>query len=293
MSTRTGKFPIGFRRGWTEWQKDLSALAQWAKTSGFEALDLGNADERDLEILRNAGLRLGSCDLLEFGNLLSSDPGRRRDAISANIASIDKGATLGAKVYFTCVIPGDETKSRRENYALAVECYAPIVEKAASVGAAVVIEGWPGGAPAYSNLCCTPETYRRFIKDLGGKGIGVNYDPSHLIRLGVDHIRFLKEFVPYVYHVHAKDTEIDTEAIYEYGLYQGSAFTDQPSFGESTWRYTIPGHGVARWSEIFRLLEENGYQGVVSVELEDANFWGTPQAEKDGYLQSLSFLRGA
>ena len=44
MATRTGNFPIGFRRGWTDWQKkDLKALAGWAKQSGFDTVDLREA----------------------------------------------------------------------------------------------------------------------------------------------------------------------------------------------------------------------------------------------------------
>jgi sugar phosphate isomerase/epimerase len=59
-----------------------------------------------------------------------------------------------------------------------------------------------------------------------------------------------------------------------------------------TWRYTIPGHGVAHWVEIFRILQEKGYQGVVSIELEDANFHREADAEKLGILQGARFLTG-
>ena len=31
MGTKTGNFGIGFRRGGTEWQKDLTSQAKWAK----------------------------------------------------------------------------------------------------------------------------------------------------------------------------------------------------------------------------------------------------------------------
>ena len=67
------------------------------------------------------------------------------------------------------------------------------------------VGGWPGGAPHFASLVCTPETVRSFIKDVG-PAAGLNYDPSHLIRLGIDPIRFLREFVGHVYHVHGKDS---------------------------------------------------------------------------------------
>ena len=34
MKTRTGGFPLGFRRGGNEWEKDLSAVIAWCKTNG-------------------------------------------------------------------------------------------------------------------------------------------------------------------------------------------------------------------------------------------------------------------
>ncbi|MBC8105143.1 MAG: sugar phosphate isomerase/epimerase [Anaerolineae bacterium] len=292
MTTRTGNFPIGLRRGWGDWQKnDLRSFLTWIKEHGFDAVDLMNVTRADLAAVQDAGLRLGSADLLDFGQIMASDTGKRRDVIAKNVQYVNDIGGAGVKAFFTCVIPGDATMPRSENYALAVECYSPIAEAAAKVGAKIAIEGWPGGAPHYASLCCTPETMRAFIRDVPGGAIGVNYDPSHLIRLGVDHVRFLREFLPQVHHVHAKDTELFEESIYELGRFQGSAFSKPHGFGEFNWRYTIPGKGAAHWSQISRVLKEGNYQGVVSVELEDENFNGTEQGEKSGFTNSLEFLR--
>lgn len=294
MMTRTGNFPIGVRRGWGDWQKnDLRSFLTWLKEHGFEAVDLMNVTRDDLSAVKDAGLRLGSADLLDFGQIMASDVGKRRDVIAKNVQYVTDLGSAGVKAFFTCVIPGDQTKPRSENYTLAIECYSPIAEAAAKVGAKIVIEGWPGGAPHYATLCCTPETMRAFIRDVPGGAIGVNYDPSHLIRLGVDHVRFLRDFLPHVHHVHAKDTQLFEESIYELGRFQGSAFSKPRGFGEYTWRYTIPGKGAAQWSQIFRVLKEGNYRGVVSVELEDENHNGSEQGEKSGLTNSLEFLRSA
>ena len=292
MPTRTGHFPIGFRRGGSDWQKaDLSSLADWAKQNGFEAIDLGRANSADVQTLKSAGLGVGSVDLIQAGEITHPDAAKRRDIISANVAYVKEAAAWGAKIFFT-IIGGEPGKKRAENYRIAVESFSPIAEAAAAVGATLVIEGYPGRAPDLALLCTTPETYRALLKDLP-RGTAINYDPSHLVRLGVDHIRFLKEFVASVRHVHAKDTEIFPEAIYELGLYQPSAFHSAHRFGEHVWRYTIPGHGVVRWPEIFSTLKSAAYGGIVSIELEDENFNGTEAGEKAGLIHSLAFLRGA
>ncbi len=293
MATRTGGFPIGLRRGWTDWQKDMKSLASWAKGAGFEAIDLGGVTADDAATLAGASLRLGSVDLLDFGSIMASDPSQRKDVIEKNVTYVKRAAAAGAKVFFTCLIPGDPSRARSENYRLAVESYAPICKAIEAAGGALAIEGWPGGAPHLANLCCTPETCRSFLKDVGSKAAGLNYDPSHLIRLGVDPIRFLKEFLPHIHHVHAKDTAIDSEGIYELGRYQSSAFGKPHGFGEYVWRYTIPGHGETRWVDVFNILKSAGYKGIVSVELEDENFNGSEPGEKAGFTHSLAFLRGA
>jgi sugar phosphate isomerase/epimerase len=292
MTTRTGNFPIGFRRGWTDWpKKDAAALAKWAKANGFESIDLAGVGKAEIDALASNGIKLGSLDLLDFGNLMHNDEAKRREIIVKNVAYVKEMAGNGAKIFFTVIIPGDHAKKRSENYKLAVESYQPIFDAAEKAGAKIVIEGWPGGGPYLSSLCCTPETYRSFIKDIGGSAVGINYDPSHLIRLGVDHIRFLREFAARVFHVHAKDTEVIPEALYEFGT-QAATFAKGHGFGEWTWRYSIPGHGQTRWTEAFTILKDAGYKGVVSIELEDENFNTGEEGEKAGLLNSLAFLKG-
>jgi sugar phosphate isomerase/epimerase len=293
MPTRTANLPIAFRRLGSEWNKDLPTLLAWAKQIGFEAIDLNQATPADVAAVRAAGLSLGSIDLIDMGKLLANDPGQRRDLIARNVTYISELAAAGATVFFTVLIPGDPAKKRSENYALAVETFAPIAQAAADVGVKIVIEGWPGPAPYFPALCCTPESYRAFIKDMNPKSVGVNYDPSHLIRLGVDPVRFLEEFIPHVYHVHAKDTQLFPDAVYELGLYQDSIAKPPHRYGAHAWRYTIPGSGQTPWTRVFEILQDNGYRGAVSVELEDENFYGSEDGEKSGLLKSLEFLRGA
>ena len=290
MPTRTGNFPIGFRRAGVEWQKDLTKLSGWSKKAGFDVIDLtAKSTGDDFKTMKTEGLAVGSVDLLDFGAILSPDAAKRKEMVDANVKYVKEMAALGAKAFFTVVIVGEPARKRGENYRLAVDTYTPIAHAAAEVGASLAVEGWPGGPPYFANLCCTPETVRQFIKDVG-KGAGLNYDPSHLIRLRVDHIRFLKEFGEHVKHVHAKDTDVDQDALYEYGS-QDAAFAQPHRWGEWTWRYTLPGHGLSRWGDIFSILKDAGYGGAVSVELEDENFNGSEEGEKRALEYSLAFLK--
>jgi sugar phosphate isomerase/epimerase len=291
MKTRTGWYPVGFRRGWSSWQKDLPGLCRWAADNSFDSLDLNVATAADMATVTAAGLAVGSVDLINLGEITHPDPGKRKEVVDRNIAYITEAAGWGAKVFFT-IVGGDPARKRSENYKTAVEAFAPIAEAAAAAGATIAVEGYPGGIPHLALLCTTPETVRAFLKDIP-RGLSVNYDPSHLIRLGVDHIRFLKEFGGHVSHVHGKDTELFPEAAYEFGLYQPSAFKEGHGFGEQAWRYTLPGHGVARWTEIFNTLQSVAYTGRVSIELEDEHFNGTEDGEKAGLVGAMRFLATA
>ncbi|MEO8397637.1 MAG: sugar phosphate isomerase/epimerase, partial [Chloroflexota bacterium] len=227
MKTRTGSFPIGFRRGGSNWQKDLTSLIAWTKASGLEVIDPGrNGDSVGRQIV-DAGLRIGSVDLPEWHAMISPDKAKRADAVARNTAYVQACAAYGVVNHFVVMLPENKDLPRSENFGYMVESFnqlAPALEKN---NARLVVEGWPGPGA----LCCTPEGYRAFLKECPSKAMGVNYDPSHLIRMGIDPLRFLKEFVGSVYHVHGKDTELFADNLYEFGHEQPPTFAKEMGFG--------------------------------------------------------------
>ena len=286
--TRTGGFPIGFRRLWFDWHKDLPSLLDWAAAEGFGVIDLGNDADRVASPVLDRGLRPGSVDLPEWKGMISPNAGTRKEAIERNSAYIEACAAYGPLNHFVIMLPEDPELPRAENFKYMVDSYRRLGPVLEAHQAKIVIEGWPGPGA----LCCTPEGYGAFFQECPSPAFGVNYDPSHLLRMGIDPLRFLREVSSRVHHVHGKDTELLDESLYLYGNEQPATLGKPHGFGAMHWRYTIPGHGVARWTEIFRILSEAGYQGAVSIELEDENFNGAEDTEKDGILHSRNFLQG-
>jgi sugar phosphate isomerase/epimerase len=284
MTTRTGSFPIGFRRGGSPWQRDLSGALSWARQNGLLAIDLGRNPE-DIAAAEAAGLHVGSVDLLDWQGLMSQDADKRAESVAKNAEYIAK---CGARKYFYVALPEDPKAPRRENFALLTESLNALAPALEAAGGQLVIEGWPGPGA----LCCTPESYRATFEACPSPSIGINYDPSHLVRMGIDPIRFLKEFVLRVGHVHGKDCEVLADDVYEYGHEQPATFKENPFCGASAWRYTIPGHGASAWGEILRILEANGYNGAVCIELEDSNFNAGDESEQQGILTGAQFLSG-
>jgi sugar phosphate isomerase/epimerase len=286
LQTRTGNFPIGFRRGGSEWLQNLDQVLAWAKESELGVIDIGpDADTTAAQVVA-AGLSVGSADALNWPGWMSPNAETRAASVQANIDYIQTAAKAGAKNFFAVLLPENPELPRSENFGYAVESLSALVPTLEAYDAHIVLEGWPGPGA----LCCTPETYRALLTAIPSKAIGINYDPSHLLRMGIDPIRFLKEFVDRVFHVHGKDTEIVADNVYEFGTEQPATFAEAPAFGGYAWRYTIPGQGLTNWSLVFRILVENNYQGAVSIELEDADYNGTESGEKLGLLTGARFL---
>lgn len=285
FSTRTGNFPIGFRRGGSPWQKNTSGLIAWARDSGFGVVDLGR-DLSDVAAMQRAELHIGSVDLLAWQPMFGADASARDEAIEQNKDFIARGAQQGVRNFFLVVLPADPSLGRAENFGYTTQSLGALVPALEQNDAHLVIEGYPGAGA----LCCTPESYRALFEAIPSKSIGINYDPSHLVRMGIDPIRFLKGFGARVHHVHGKDCEILADDLYQYGWEQPATFKENPAFGAAAWRYTIPGQGNSNWAEICRLLQAGGYQGAISIELEDANYNGSESGEKAGFIAGAQFL---
>ena len=288
MRTRTGDFPIGFRRGNSSWQRDLPSLLEWAVQNDLEVIDLTNSPADAVKVTASAGMRIGSIDLPDAKGMITADAGRRAEALAHNSNYIRACTTDGPQNFFAVMLPADPDLPRAQNYRYMVESFGALAAVLEESGSHYVIEGWPGPGA----LCCTPETYRAFLRDVPSPSMSLNYDPSHLIRMGIAPLRFLEEFIDRVHHVHGKDTEILAENLYEYGHEQPATFAERIAYGAHSWRYTIPGQGLFRWGEGLRILAESGYSGCVSIELEDSNFNGMEETERQGILHGARFLTG-
>ena len=284
LTTRTGGFLIGFRRGGWAWQSELPAAIDWAKSHGFGVIDLSRT-VADIKAVEAAGLRVGSVDMANWSGLSSPDTAKRA-AAAAEIR--EYVAACGPQNYFAVMIPEDESRPRAENFGYLIDGLQAISAPLEAAGGRLVIEGWPGSG----SLVCTPETFRAIFAACPSPALGINYDPSHLLRMGIDPIRFLKEFSGRVSHVHGKDTLILADDLYNYGHELPAVYKEDPFCGSSAWRYTIPGHGGTPWIEVCRILADTGYKGAISIELEDSDYTGSPEAEQQGLLDAAQFLAG-
>ncbi|VBB05748.1 Hypothetical protein LUCI_0959 [Lucifera butyrica] len=115
--------------------------------------------------------------------------------------------------------------------------------------------------------------------------LGINLDPSHMIVLGADPIAAARALKGCIFHVHGKDARIERGLADVNGLPEPKPVTES---AERIWNYVAVGCGkdLQWWKEFFSVCHMMGYDGDVSLEMEDLTM--TTEA---GVLTSIDALR--
>jgi len=125
------------------------------------------------------------------------------------------------------------------------------------------------------------------LRDAVGDTVGVNFDPSHLLWMGADPLAAIAALGLAIYHVHAKDTRLEHQALARGGRIEIRSAEDVT---HRAWNYVTLGHGQeeAWWRRFCAALSAIGYDDVLSIEHEDM---ALPPIE--GVAQSVALLRRA
>ena len=137
-----------------------------------------------------------------------------------------------------------------------------ISQLAASSGVRIALEAHPGFS-VYN-----PETLLK-LRHLTSNAIGINLDPSHLWWQGIDISIAIRELGTAIHHFHAKDVEIDSANRNRNGMLDTKSYR-QMDARSWVFRSVGWGHDELEWKHIVSALRLAGYDGVLSIEHEDA-----------------------
>ena len=252
--------------------------------AGVTHLDVTRLDEqarRVRELVKRHGVAISG--LGYYPNPLDADEGHRRFVVDHLKRMIAAAAQLGVDVVNTFV-GRDPVRSLEDTWPLFRAVWPDVVRHAEASGVRIGLENcpmlfsrdeWPGG----KNLAVSPAVWRAIFREIPSPNLGLNLDPSHLVWLHIDEVRSVREFGPRIVHVHAKDTRIDGDKLYEQGVLGLGWHTPK-----------LPGLGDVRWGPFFSALTDAGYRGPVCIEVEDRAFEGSLEDRKRSLRQSKRFL---
>ncbi len=261
-------------------------VAVWPRTGGrdFEAshlpvTDFGEAEaEHTREILESTGLEISA--LAYYENNLHADPDLRAGYHAHLRSAILTAERLGVANVGTFV-GRNVTRSMRENMREAERVFPELVDLAGEHGVQLMIEncvmeGWhPDGYPG--NIAYSPELWEWMFS----LGLKLNWDPSHLVWIGIDPLETIAPYASQIAHVQAKDIEVFPDRRNRYGSFGLVDKGDDP-WATGWWRYRVPGRGSIDWMRVLDRLHEAGFEGTVSVEHEDPLWGGDVERTKKG-----------
>ena len=288
--------------------KPLEEVAAWAAENGFETLEIASwplekaarryagittvdvtgfdtAKAREVHaVLNNHGLSISS--LGYYPNPLHPDP-EHRAVVIGHLKKVILAAELLEVPIVGTFVGKDKDKTVPDNLGSFAKIWPPIVKFAAEHQVKIAIENcpmifsddeWPGG----NNLAGSPAIWKKMWEILPDENFGLNLDPSHLILQMIDYERVIYEFKDKIFHVHAKDLEIDREGLYQNGVLSQGMGWQVPR---------LPGLGDIDWGKFISALYRVGYDYVISIEHEDRAFEKTEDLIKRGFLLSRDVLR--
>lgn len=288
--------------------KPLNEVAGWAAENGFDTLELAcwpvsKADRRyagvttlnvvDLTaaqakearaVVSGNGLAISALGF--YPNPLHPDLDHRHQVIE-HLKKVILAAELLEVPVVGTFIGKDKNKTVPQNLEDYARTWPPIVKFAAEHNVKIAIENcpmifsydeWPGG----NNLASTPAIWRKMWEIIPDDNFGLNLDPSHLVLQMIDYNRVVRDFASRIFHVHAKDLQIDREGLYQNGVLSQGMGWQVPR---------LPGLGDMEWDKFISALYAAGYNYVVSIEHEDRAFEKTEDLVKRGFLIARDVLR--
>ncbi len=270
---------LGF---YTVYSKDITQFAQRVGVTSLElsawpnsTINAETATDEYLEEIRNdlqsRGIELSA--LGYYPNYLDHDQEAAGEAQRYFIKVLDLAVRM--KVPVVCTFVGRQPDlSVKDNLPLFQRLFSKFCNEAEKRRLKIAIENCPmmdRFRLRGENIAFSPEIWEEMFKLVPSKALGIELDPSHMIWQNIDYVQAIHDFGERIYHVHAKDMEINRKVLGRVGIL-GQCFGEVYGLGHGWWRARTPGWGEINWPQLISALLEVNYSGNIDIEHEDDVF---------------------
>lgn len=176
-----------------------------------------------------------------------------REGAELAVKGVRFAAEYGIPIFNTAV-GGHE--SANENEALFLEHVGAVADEAERAGVVVALE-------IHGDIMADSDVTLALLEKIGRDSVKVNYDTANVeYYSGRKAVDDLPKIVPHLAHVHLKDT----------------------AGGKGVWDFGALGSGSVDFRRVLEILEQGGYAGPLSVELEFAGEPWPPLEEVDAAM---------
>ncbi len=258
------------------------------KYAGVTHLDVVGFDAQDAarlnELCQSKNIEISA--LGYYPNALCPDHDEAQIYIDHIMRVIDAAHLLGINLV-TTFIGNDWHKNVDQNWPRFKEVWGPILAYAEQKNTRIGIENcamfftddeWPAG----KNIAYSPKIWRRMFAEFNTNYFGLNYDPSHLVWMQMDHEKPWEEFRPKIFHAHAKDVRVDQGKLDDVGTMANPLEYHTPR---------IPGRGDINWQNYIEKMKSAGFDGAFCIEVEDSDYEGSIENRKRALIESGNHLR--
>ncbi|MBL4603903.1 MAG: sugar phosphate isomerase/epimerase [Emcibacteraceae bacterium] len=258
------------------------------KYAGVTHIDVVDFSEEDASRI-NAYCKARNIEISALGyypNPLCPDKQEAQIYIDHIKRVIDASVMLGINMV-TTFIGNDWHKNVDDNWPRFVEVWGPLLDYAKERNTKISIENcamffsddeWPAG----KNIAYSPKIWRRMFAEFDTDYFGLNYDPSHLVWMQMNHEKPWDEFAAKMFHAHAKDVAVNREKLDDVGTMANPLDYHDPR---------IPGRGDINWQRYIARMKAAGYEGALCIEVEDSDYEGSLERRKQSLIDSGNHLR--
>lgn len=177
----------------------------------------------------------------------------------------------------------DPEKTVEDNLPVFIETWGPVAEEAERRGLRIAFENctmYRGYPVRGINIAYCPHALSLMFEALPSPALGIEFDPSHLLKQQIDIGKVVHQFGHRIFHVHLKDHEVDRDAIQRFGCFDPRCSRDR-----------LPGRGQIDFAALLHQLAAFGYQGHFTIEGERDPEDVTESSPVPSLAESVKFIR--